>query len=259
MSDTPEPIQPTVKRSPEKTRPSIFWLFAAILLPLGRLLMKMTIIDGAKLPKNGPFILAPNHFSEIDPIVIGIATWKIGRIPRFMAKASLFRVPVLGWLLRASGQIPVEREGSPRGKGPIEAAGDLVTTGGGVIVYPEGSLTRDPDMWPMRGKTGAARMALTHDLPVIPVAHWGTQKVMARYGKKISFFPPKKVTIKVGDPVDLSAFRDRPRDTSTFIEATNTIMDAITEQLEDIRGAAAPRQRWDPSKHDQKETGRFES
>ncbi|GAB2513382.1 lysophospholipid acyltransferase family protein [Paramicrobacterium agarici] len=260
MSDTPEPLSSTsVKRSTEKSRPSIFWLLAALILPIARVMMKITIIDGHKLPRSGPFILAPNHFSEIDPIVIGIATWKMGRVPRFMAKASLFRIPVVGWLLRSSGQIPVEREGSARGKGPIEAAGDLVTIGGGVIVYPEGTLTRDPQMWPMRGKTGAARMALTHDLPVIPVAHWGTQKVMARYGKKVSFFPPKKITIKVGDVVDLSACADRPRDSATFAEATNTIMNAITAELEMIRHEDAPDERWDPTKHNQKETGRFES
>ncbi|SEC56432.1 1-acyl-sn-glycerol-3-phosphate acyltransferases [Paramicrobacterium humi] len=260
MPHTPDdasPVPPT--RNTEKSRPSVYWFLAAVILPLARLLMTIKIIDGQKLPKTGAFILAPNHYSEIDPIVIGIATWKMGRIPRFMAKASLFRIPFVGWLLTKAGQIPVEREGSTRGNGPIEAAGKLVDTGRGVIVYPEGTLTRDPDMWPMRGKTGAARMALTHGLPVIPVAHWGTQKVMARYAKKISLFPPKKVTIKVGDPIDLSAYRDRPIDSSTLNEVTTVIMNGITAQLEDIRGEKAPAERWDPAKHNQRETGRFES
>ncbi|WP_235934024.1 lysophospholipid acyltransferase family protein [Paramicrobacterium chengjingii] len=260
MSDTPDslPSKP-VNRRTDRSRPSIFWLLASLVLPLARVMMKITIVDAHKLPKTGPFILAPNHFSEIDPIVIGIATWKIGRFPRFMAKASLFRIPIVGRLLRASGQIPVEREGSLRGKGPIEAAGDLVTTGSGVIVYPEGTLTRDPEMWPMRGKTGAARMALTHGLPVIPVAHWGTQHVMARYAKKVSFFPPKKITIKVGDVVDLSELDGHAPDSAALTRATSLIMDAITRELEDIRHEKAPTERWDPTKHNQKETGRFES
>lgn len=260
MPHTPDDDS-TVKprRNTEKSRPSIYWFLASAVLPFARLLMKITIIDGHKLPQHGPFILAPNHFSEIDPFVIGIATWKIGRIPRFMAKASLFRIPVVGWILRRAGQISVEREGSARGGGPIEAAGKLVTTGQGVVVYPEGTLTRDPEMWPMRGKTGAARMALTHGLPVIPVAHWGTQQVMARYAKKVSLFPPKKVTIKVGDPIDLSAYSGRPLDSSTLNEVTTVIMNGITAQLEDIRGEKAPLERWDPAKHNQKETGRFES
>jgi 1-acyl-sn-glycerol-3-phosphate acyltransferase len=168
-------------------------------------------------------------------------------------------VPVVGWLLRKSGQVPVERAGSARGSAPLQTAQRIVDDGRIVIIYPEGSLTRDPDMWPMRGKTGAARMALEHDIPVIPVAHWGSQQVMARYGKKISFFPRKTVTVKIGDPVDLSAFRGRNLDSATLNEATAAIMDAITKLLEDLRGEKAPATRWNPAEHDQKETGRFES
>jgi len=235
----------------------MFWLLAGILVPLSRILAKITIVDGHKLPREGAFILSPNHFSEIDPVIMGVAVWKMGRAPRFMAKASLFRNGLLGWILRKADQIPVEREGSTRGPGPLEAAAALVESGKGVVVYPEGSLTRDPDLWPMRGKTGAVRMALTHGLPVIPAAHWGTQDVMPRYSKKISLFPPKSITVKVGDPVDLSAFAGRPLDATTLSEATDVVMDAITALLADLRGEEAPKERWDPSKHNQKETGRF--
>jgi 1-acyl-sn-glycerol-3-phosphate acyltransferase len=111
----------------------------------------------------------------------------------------------------------------------------------------------------MRGKTGAARMALEHDIPVIPIAHWGTQDVMARYSKKISFFPRKTIAVKVGDPVDLSGFRGRNLDSATLNEATSVIMSGITALLEDLRGEEAPAVRWNPSQHDQKETGRFEA
>jgi 1-acyl-sn-glycerol-3-phosphate acyltransferase len=141
----------------------------------------------------------------------------------------------------------------------LRAAEALVENGGVIIIYPEGSLTRDPDMWPMRGKTGAARMALEHDIPVIPIAHWGTQDVMARYSKKISFFPRKTITVKVGDPVDLSGFRGRSLDLATLNEATSVIMTSITALLEDLRGEQAPAVRWNPAQHDQKETGRFEA
>jgi 1-acyl-sn-glycerol-3-phosphate acyltransferase len=245
------------RASPEKTRPSIYWLLAAIALPPARLMMKLRIHDGHKLPNSGPFVLAPNHFSEIDPIVIGIAVWKTGRAPRFMAKAGLFKVPVVGWLLTRSGQIPVERAGSTRGSDPVQAGGLLVDKGQGVVIYPEGSLTRDPELWPMRGKTGAVRVALTHGIPITPIAHWGTDKVMARYSKKIHFFPPRTIDVKVGDPVDLSAFRDRPLDAATLAEATAVVMKEITALLEDLRGEKAPTEPWDPSKHNQKDTGRF--
>jgi len=128
-----------------------------------------------------------------------------------------------------------------------------------VVVYPEGTLTRDPELWPMRGKTGAVRIALEQGIPIVPAAHWGTQHVMERYSKKISFFPRKTISVKIGDPVDLSAFRERSLDTATLNEATAVVMSAITGLLEDLRGEKAPVKRWNPAEHNQKETGRFEA
>jgi 1-acyl-sn-glycerol-3-phosphate acyltransferase len=254
----PETDSPVKKQRSEKSRPSIFWVLAGLFVPIGSMLARFRVVDGDKLPRTGAYILTPNHYSEIDPIMVGIVTWRLGRLPRYLAKESLFRVPVLGWLMRRSGQVPVSRGGAARGAAPLQAAQKIAEEGRIVVIYPEGSLTRDPDMWPMRGKSGAARMALEHDLPVIPMAHWGTQQVMARYAKKISWFPRKTIDVKVGDPVDLSAFRGRPLDNSTLNEATAVIMEAITALLEDLRGEKAPAGRWDPSQHDQKETGRFD-
>jgi 1-acyl-sn-glycerol-3-phosphate acyltransferase len=222
------------------------------------LLGRYRIVDGAKLPRSGPFILAPNHYSEIDPLVIGVVMWKLGRMPRYLTKASLFTVPVLGWFLRKTGQIPVERGAAARGNGPLDAAERLADQGLGVIIYPEGSLTRDPDLWPMRGKTGAVRMALEADVPLIPVASWGAQLILPRYAKRISFFPRKHVVVKYGDAVDLSAYRGRNLDAAGFAEATTLLMNDLTALVEDLRGEKAPEQRWDPSQHDQRETGRFE-
>lgn len=264
MPDSSYPSQePSQARKParvpsERGRPSVFWVLAGIVLPILGLMARFRVEDADKLPKHGAVVLAPNHFSEIDPVIIGAVTWRLGRVPRFLAKGSLFRVPVVGWLLRASGQIPVERAGSTRGNAPLKAAERVADEGHVVIVYPEGSLTRDPDLWPMRGKFGAARMALEHGIPVIPVAHWGTQQVLARYSKKIHVFPPKTIRVKFGDPVDLTAFRDRPLDGATLTAATAAIMDAITHLLEDLRGEKAPATRWDPTAHDQTETGRFD-
>ncbi len=256
-SSVPKP--PTDERpGSERRRPSIFWVLAGIVLPILGVMVRFRVIDGDKLPKQGALVVAPNHYSEIDPVMVGAVVWKLGRAPRFLAKGSLFRVPVVGWFLRRSGQVPVERGGSVRGAAPLQEAQHIVDEGRIVIVYPEGTLTRDPDMWPMRGKTGAARMALEYGIPVIPMAHWGTQQVMARYAKKISFFPRKTITVKVGDPVDLSAFRGRNLDAATLSEATAVIMEAITRLVEDLRGEKAPATRWNPAEHDQKETGRFE-
>ena len=215
------------------------------------------IEQGDKLPKTGAVVLAPNHYSEIDPLVIGLAIWKRGRAPRYLAKASLFEVPVLGWLLRRTEQVPVERQGS-RGSDPLATAQQLADNELVVVVYPEGTLTRDPDLWPMRGKTGAVRLAITAGVPLIPVAHWGAQKIMPRYGKGISLFPRKDVRIRFGDPVDLSAFAGRSLDAATLAEATDLLMDAITALLAELRGETPPTERWDPARRGQSETGRFE-
>lgn len=241
----------------EKSRPSIFWLFAVLLLPLLSLMAKFNLHDRQKMPKTGPVVIAPNHFTNIDPIMMGVAVWHLGRLPRFMAKASILRIPVIGWLLLKSGQIPVERGGSTRSSVALTQAKALVTKGRAVIVYPEGSLTRDPEMWPMRGKSGAVRLALELDIPIVPMAHWGTQQIMARYSKKINFFPRHTIDVKVGDPVDLSEFKGKPLDSKTLNAATTKVMDAITALLEDLRGEQAPKERWNPAEHNQTETGKF--
>jgi len=80
----------------------MFWPLAAIIVPLTGLLAKIEVIDGHKLPREGAYVLAPNHNSEFDPIIVAVATWRMGRAPRFLAKESLFRVPVLGWALRTT-------------------------------------------------------------------------------------------------------------------------------------------------------------
>ncbi|RFA08644.1 1-acyl-sn-glycerol-3-phosphate acyltransferase [Subtercola boreus] len=234
-----------------------FRLLAAPVIPVVALLAKLEVQDAQKLPREGAFVLTPNHYSDIDPVMIGWSVWRLGRVPRFLAKASLFEVPVLGAALRAIKQVPVERSGRTHGNNPLTAANALTAEGEGVIVYPEGTLTRDPDLWPMRGKSGAVRIALENGLPVIPVAHWGTQAVLPRWSKKISVFPRKTVHIKYGDEVDLARFRGAPLTQSALAEATALVMDAITRLLEDLRGEKAPAERWNPAEHDQTEFGRL--
>ena len=241
-----------------KSEKSARWrVTASIALPLMGLISRITVRGIDNVPARGGFILAPCHFSAIDPVVMGVALWKAGRTPRFMAKESLFRVPILGSLLRGLGQIPVERTGQQRAMGPMKAARSLAKSGGGIIVYPEGSLTRDPDLWPMRGKTGAVRMALDADIPLIPAAHWGTQILMPRYSGKIRFFPPTPITVLIGKPIDLSAFRGKALDQKLLTAATEILMSAIADLQGQLRGATPPTTRWDPVEHNQTTTGKF--
>ncbi|MGP5698754.1 lysophospholipid acyltransferase family protein [Glutamicibacter arilaitensis] len=204
---------------------------------------------------DGGYILCPNHLTEIDPLVVGHAIYSNGRLPRWLAKESLFKVPVLGWLLRNSGQIPVSRSSANAGES-LKNAKKVLEAGGVIVIYPEGTLTRDPNLWPMVGRTGAARLALQTGAPVVPMAHWGDQELLPRYAKKISPFPRKHVTVSVGKPVNLDDLREEPRTRSVLQEATERIMEAITELQAELRKETAPATRWDPTEHGQSQTGR---
>lgn len=208
-----------------------------------------------KLPRDTGMIVCPNHVTEIDPVVIAHLLFNQGVMPHFLAKATLFDVPVIGSILRTIKQVPVERTSAGANRS-LEAAREALADGGGIIIYPEGTLTRDPDMWPMKGRTGAARLALQTGAPVVPIAHWGAQEVFPRYAKRFYLFPRKRVRVLVGDPVDLSEFRDAPLTKTTLDGATERIVDAITDLLAELRGEQPPAERWDPARKHQKLTGR---
>jgi len=246
---------------PRRKREKTFgWrVIAALLIPLLLAVGRYHIRDGHKMPRTGPVIIAPNHYSNLDPVTTGYLVWKLGRVPRFLAKASVFKVPVIGRILRATGQIPVERQGGNRNTQSLAEAGGLVEDGLAVIVYPEGTLTREPELWPMRGKSGAVRMALEHDVPIVPLAHWGVQQILPRYSKKVSLFPRKDIDAMVGDPVDLSPWKGKQITHELLAEATEAVMVEITKLLEQLRGETAPAVRWTPADHGQSEIGRFES
>ncbi len=213
---------------------------AAIVLPLFGCMVKLRIREGSALPTTGPFILSPNHYSEIDPIVMGVVVWKLRRTPRFLAKASLFRVPGLSWLMRFTGQIPVERDTGAQLGQPLEEAKLLMERGQGVIVYPEGTLTKDPNLWPMQGKSGAVRMALEQDIPLFPAAHWGTQNWMGPYAKKIRLFPRTTIDVVVGKPFDLSAYRGKTLTRELLQAATGELMQEIAALAGSLRGEKPP-------------------
>jgi len=220
------------------------------------LLLATTIPDwrgGEKIPAEGGVILALNHVSEIDPLSAAHLTWDYGRQSRYLAKSSLFKNKALGGFLRGAGQIPVDRGA---GVGALKEAIDAVNGGELVVVYVEGSLTKDPTGWPMKAKTGAARLALETGAPVLPIGQWGAQELLPAYARKPQLKGGrKKVSMYVGDPVPLDDLRAQPVTTETIHEATDRIMAAIVEQVELIRGEKAPAERFDPKAHGLKDTG----
>lgn len=202
-------------------------------------------VDGHKIPETGGAVIAPNHISHVDPLTLAHLVYDHGRLPRFLAKDAVVELPVLGRILRATGQIPVHRLTADASQA-FRSAVAAVRRGEIVIVHPEGTITRDPDLWPMVAKTGAARIALTAGVPVIPVAQWGAQDVLYPYDTRPHLFPRRTVRAKVGDPVDLDDLRGRPITPDLLREATGRIMDAITVLLEDLRQEKAPAKRFDP-------------
>jgi 1-acyl-sn-glycerol-3-phosphate acyltransferase len=206
------------------------------------------------LPRDRGFVACANHISYADPFTFAHYLHDNGCPPRFLAKEAVFRLPVLGRIIAGAGQIPVYRESADAGRAMV-AAVEAVERGECVAVYPEATLTRDPGLWPMVGKTGAARIALTTGCPVIPMAQWGPQEMLAPYGKRLHLFPRTTVQVWSGPPVDLSAFAGGPLDRPTLRAATDAILDDITRLLEQIRGEQAPVRRWDPRSHGQPVTG----
>ncbi len=199
-----------------------------------------------KVPQTGGVIFVANHISNADPLAIGQFLAFSGRWPRFLAKASVFEIPVVGRIIAASGQIPVQRD-SAQSKDALIAAAQAIEHGRALVIYPEGTITRDPDLWPMRGKTGAARLAFTTGCPVVPIGQWGAQELMpGRTPRFPKLFPRKTLRIAAGDPVSLDDLLQKPATAATLDEATTRIMNAITFLVAELRGATAPAHRYDP-------------
>jgi 1-acyl-sn-glycerol-3-phosphate acyltransferase len=199
-----------------------------------------------KVPQSGGLIFVANHISNADPLAVGQFLAFSGRWPRFLAKASVFRIPVIGRIIAACGQIPVERE-SAHSKDALVAAAQAIEQGRALVIYPEGTITYDPDLWPMKGKSGAARLAFSTGCPVIPIGQWGAQELMP--GRKPGFpklFPRKTLRVAAGDLVPLDDLRAKPVSATTLDDATTRIMDAITVLVAELRGATPPVHRYDP-------------
>lgn len=218
-----------------------FWRRIAVLLviPVLRTWTKPTWTGQHNLPAEGGIILVPNHVSHFDPLVVAHYVYAGGRWPRFLGKASIWKVPVVGFMLRKTRQIPVER-GSVEAVRSLDVLVDAINDGGAVIIYPEGTTTREPDLWPMRGKTGAARLALATGAPVIPIANWGAERIFDPRTGKLKFRPLIPVSVTAGKPVDLSRWHDEEPSRAVLDQMTDAIMRAVRDLLTDIRDGDPP-------------------
>ena len=199
------------------------------------------------IPKSGAAIAVCNHISYVDPLVFTHFLYDNGRAPRYLGKASLFKLPIIGRVLSGAGQIPVERETSGASNSLVHAIAFL-KSGHLLGVYPEGTLTRDENYWPMKAKTGIARLAILTQVPVIPCAQWGAQKLLPAYSKKLKLFPRAKFQVVAGPPLEFSKWEGRAEDPVALEEATAYVMSAVTRLLEQLRGESAPLEIFDPKK-----------
>jgi 1-acyl-sn-glycerol-3-phosphate acyltransferase len=233
-----------------------FKICTKIVIPFIKAITKRTWIGAENIPKTGAVIVANNHLSYFDVLNFAHFLYSNGRAPRFLGKVEVFRVPIIGRIILAAGQVPVERETPNAGKA-VDHAKKLLEAGHLLGVYPEGTLSRDANHWPMVAKTGLARLALSTNTPVIPVAQWGSQIMMPTYSKKLKLFPRTQITMVAGKPVDLSPWYGKSDDPQALIAATAKIMLEITTLLEQIRGEKRPEVIFDPHTSDLPRTGNF--
>jgi 1-acyl-sn-glycerol-3-phosphate acyltransferase len=184
------------------------------------------------VPRRGPAIVACNHASYLDPLANAYAIIRAGRRPRFLAKHELFRIPVVGTVLRGVRQIPVVR-GSGDGSA-LAAAERAVAAGEVVVIYPEGTVTSRADHLPMEGKSGTIRLALATGAPIVPMVSWGSHAVWQKSGRgSLRFGRP--VWVKVGEPIDLSDRRVEAGDRDALKVMTAELMDRLTDLVIDLR------------------------
>jgi 1-acyl-sn-glycerol-3-phosphate acyltransferase len=178
-------------RVSRKSRLGFVYRFIVVILrPLLVLITKRDYRGVENLNFDGGIIAAMNHNSWFDPFVVAQFMWDNDRPPKFLAKSAIFKVPVIGQLIYLAGQIPVYRD-SRHAKIAVRGAISGVERGEAIVLSPEGTLTRDPNLWPMDGKTGAARIALATKAPVIPVAHWGAQFSACSLFQEVKTFSSK--------------------------------------------------------------------
>lgn len=233
-----EKISLTIRR---KRRTSGFWygFGIAVIWPMIMFGNRVSFTGGRHVPRSGGAILAINHVSSSDPVFDVAFTIAHGRMPRFLAKAELWKIPVVRSVLVGGGHIPVYRA-STRAADAYKGAVEALKRGEVVAFYPEGTYTTDPEGWPMAAKNGIGRLALLTGAPVIPIANWGTQEFLPSGAKAPRFSLRRQITVVAGPPVDLSAFLGGPRTRTALDGVTAAIMNDVVALLADVRDEQAP-------------------
>jgi 1-acyl-sn-glycerol-3-phosphate acyltransferase len=184
------------------------------------------------IPREGPVLVACNHISYFDPLAHAYMMVKAGRHARFLAKKELYGNWFMRHVLEGAGQIPVERGSGSMA--PVNSAVKALKAGEAVMVYPEGTITKNSDFTPMQGRTGIARLTLASEVPVLPMAVWGSQHVWQRDGARSLRFG-RPIWVKAGPAMDLSEFEERRDEPEVLRQVTDTIMEELTRLVGELR------------------------
>lgn len=216
-----------------------YQLARAILRPFLAAWFRWTIEGEENIPRKGQAILVFNHIAYLDPFAAALVVDRLGRHPRFLAKSELFQDKKVGWILKGAKQIEVKR-GTKDAPMALESAVQALKKGEIIVLFPEGTITTDPDLMPMQAKTGAARLALASGAPVIPCAVWGTQNVWPK-GYAKHWWPPKQdILVRIGEPFELSGDPENPDD---WRKAADKVTDEISLLVAGLRPAIPDRRR----------------
>lgn len=238
-------------RHPGRTGAVLYAVLAAIVGGLTAIFSRLQVErqrsrrEAAQALPDGPIIVISNHTSYADGILLALACRKLGRSLRLLATAGVFRAPVIGTLARRLGFIPVRR-GTADASSSLDDAAAALAAGEAIGLYPEGRITRHPERWPERSKTGAVRLALRTGAPIVPVAMVGAHEVVGRRRIALTLLRNlvlrPKVATRVGEPIDVRVLVDGARDpdVDAVRAAADVVMWRLVRLVEELRGERAP-------------------
>jgi 1-acyl-sn-glycerol-3-phosphate acyltransferase len=199
----------------------LYWIVKIFVTPFIRIFVRVRVVGRENLPRRGPVILAANHRSFLDSIFIPLI---VHRRVTFVAKAEYFDDAKTAWFFRSCGQIPIRREGGSASERALASATEVLRSGKVFGIYPEGTRTRDGLLH--RGHTGAARLALGSNVPIVPVGLIGTDDVQPIDSRLPKLF--RRVTISFGEPIDPMRYAGRD-DRMALREITDEVMYEIAQ------------------------------
>ena len=199
-----------------------------------RIAFRLRVEGTDRVPPAGPAIVAANHVSALDGVVLALTTSsRSRRMTRFLVAAEFFRKIRFGWALRLYRQIPIRR--GERDQGALDVAIETIRGGALAGIFPEGTVNPEPDEGLSRGRKGAARIALATGAPVVPVGIWGTQDRWPKSGLHVRRPWRPVVAVSYGEPISPNGAVDSDVDVQAF---TDLVMAAIEEQTEKARKLA---------------------